>query len=415
MLVAKKYQLYFLLILSLIFLDFANGAIIYLVGIDTKVVYVKVLVLLVFALSVLWTQKTLLYALSIVALSVFAFFFHQVDGATVRIVDDVSHFVKLLAPIVSFIFFRQLLSNDNVQARDVNRFVGFFLVAILVLVFFNSIAILSGISIYQYKVGDDVSGGGGLISSGNEYAALLVFFSPILLGWSLRAGKLYFLVVSIILAIAMSVGGMKFAIAGFAAALVWSLYQYRKEIGYVYFSLLTLVIATFSLMLFSTVEQYFSLFISRWAYFYDKFDIVTFLFSGRNVRAEYLFDVIYWDTSFLRFLLGFGWGSDSNIAGLGYGVYEIDILDTAYSYGLLGVLVAMWIWGYFVALSSKIILISNRGLSKDIAFGLLMVFVGSFVTGHIWYSGLLGIYLGLFIAIMLVIQSKVKVKSVGVK
>lgn len=392
-----------ILLLIILSLDFFNGVVMLVSGADLKLTYIKILLTIFFLMHIFTDKKTILLPVFFMALTTLFVLVHSQVSENYNFVEDVSNFIKLLMPLITFLAFYIFNERGFFDKPLIIKFLSYFLRFALLLILLNSYLVFSGISIYKYEFSDSSVGGGGLISSGNELAALLVllYLPSLSFIYISNLGRLWLLFCILVYGFAMFVGGMKFAILSFIFLTIYY-FTYVQKIDFksLFYGLLILLTLPFlidkSLKL---VEP----FIARWEYFYNQFDLLTFLLSGRNVRVEYFFNEILENISLLEFIFGFGWGTDGNIGFIGYGVYEVDFFDALYSYGLIGLIISLLIWGCGVLLSALYFFKSRNLFTKSVSLSVILLFSGSFVTGHIWFSGLIGVYLGMlfFFAILL--------------
>ncbi|MCJ0821971.1 O-antigen ligase family protein [Vibrio vulnificus] len=383
-----------LLLLLILSFNFLNGVVILVSGADLKLTYIKILLTLFFLFKLLTDKKTILLPVVFMVLTIFFVLVHSQVSKNYNVVEDISNFIKLLMPLITFLAFYIFNKRGFFDKPLIMKFLSYFFKFALLLILLNSYLIFSGISIYQYQFSDSSVGGGGLISSGNELAALLVllYLPSLSFIYISNLGRFWLLFCVLVYGFAMFVGGMKFAILSFIILTIYYFtYVQKFNLKSLLYGLLIFLALPFVI---GKVFQLIEPFIARWEYFYNQFDLLTFLLSGRNIRIEYFFNEILDNISLLEFIFGFGWGTDSNIGFIGYGVYEVDFFDALYSYGLIGLIISLIIWGGGVILSIVYLFKSKNLFTKSASLSVILLFSGSFITGHIWFSGLIGVYLG---------------------
>lgn len=397
--------LFFLLLVILSF-DFLNGIVIIVLGSDLKLTYIKIILTLLCFMLLLTDRMLSIVPIILILLTIIFVFVHSHVSDDYNVVEDVSNFIKLLMPMIIFMSFYTLNKRGYFQQHLIIKYLNYFFKSAMVFIFINSCLIMYGVSIYQYQFSDTSAGGGGLISSGNELAALLVLlYLPSLSFFSKSTtNKLWLVSCFLVYGFAMFVGGMKFAILSFIILTFYYLFYVQQfNVKSTFYGLLVITILP---LVFGRLFQLIEPFISRWEYFYSKFDLLTFLLSGRNVRVDYFFNQVMSNISLKEFLFGFGWGTDDNIAFIGYGVYEVDLFDALYSYGLIGVIISFFIWGGAFTISIVNLFKAKNLFVKSISLSVVLLFSGSFVTGHIWFSGLIGIYLGMLFFFSLMLRNE---------
>ena len=139
-----------------------------------------------------------------------------------------------------------------------------------------------------------------------------------------------------------------------------------------------------------------SLIWERFYYFYLKWDIVTFIFSQRNLRVEKMMP-IYWEQwTFVEQIIGGGQYFYENQLK---NVIEIDILDIFFAYGIIGAFI-------FIVVITLLFLKAYIQYRNGYPYGrlaLLMLFVlvlESSIAGHVFNSGIAGIYIGACLGLM---------------
>jgi len=139
-----------------------------------------------------------------------------------------------------------------------------------------------------------------------------------------------------------------------------------------------------------------SLIWERFYYFYIKWDIVTFIFSQRNLRVERMMPVYLEEWTFLEQIIGGGQYFYENQLK---NVIEIDILDIFFAYGVLGAII-------FIIVITLLFLKAYIQYRNGYPYGrlsLLMLFVlvlESSIAGHVFNSGIAGIYIGACLGLM---------------
>ncbi|MEH7384317.1 O-antigen ligase family protein [Bacillus sp. JJ1521] len=146
--------------------------------------------------------------------------------------------------------------------------------------------------------------------------------------------------------------------------------------------------------------------IDRHSYFFQKQvqnenDLFSFIVTGRDTFLDAAIDD-YNESEHKFFRFNFGIGNYSH--GLGTAEHffadketmqiEMDFFDTFFSYGLLGTIL---IYGYFI-----LIILSNIKIGQRVGFpfylSFCLVFLYSFLGGHVLYSALSGSFLALICA-----------------
>ena len=136
--------------------------------------------------------------------------------------------------------------------------------------------------------------------------------------------------------------------------------------------------------------------LDRFAHFYQKLDLITFLFSNRNLSAIAGMGSFSNEYATIEVFLGKGYRAFYEYADpvFGYGkITEIDFVDLVLMYGVIGTFVIFSFW-FFLFIFSFYKVFSNRTFfyAPSIFLSNFMLIVASFTSGHIMYSGMAGIF-----------------------
>lgn len=131
-------------------------------------------------------------------------------------------------------------------------------------------------------------------------------------------------------------------------------------------------------------------------YFYNKWDLTTFIFSERNLRVEkilpmYIKDWTIWE----KFMGGGQYFYENQLKN----VIEIDFLDLFFAYGIVGAIIfILAIIGLFLKAFYQV---KNQYPYARLALLMLFVLVlESSIAGHVFNSGIAGIYIGACLGLM---------------
>ena len=135
--------------------------------------------------------------------------------------------------------------------------------------------------------------------------------------------------------------------------------------------------------------------IERWSYFLNKLDLLTFLLSGRNILAEQALDVYFVDYNVIEKLFGTGQKWQSLVPS--QKLVEIDFIDFLMAYGMTGA-------GLLIALPLSILLfcgIQEQGIPRSVIYtGAWLLFILSFLAGHVFNSGTAGYLIAVLFSIL---------------
>lgn len=135
----------------------------------------------------------------------------------------------------------------------------------------------------------------------------------------------------------------------------------------------------------------------RIKYFWEKLDLVTFIFSSRNIFTREMF--IIYDNNFTIIQKLIGGGQHYYETQLSH-IIEIDALDIFFAYGYLGAILFSFMLVYLVIQSYLFKKKSCFPYATLTFFMSLLLLAISSIAGHIFNSGIAGNFLGLLFALM---------------
>ena len=304
---------------------------------------------------------------------------------------------KLLTSIITYFYFRNLIYRDSC----------FFMSHIKRLVFLNFLVITANMFLgslgFGYEQYTDYSTGAsigtvGYFYAGNELSILMIIiFSLISVFVWMKYQKSY-MFLSLLLLFLSLLKATKAAILGVVIVIVgvpfWIGFR-RKVYKYLVANLLAFVVLPIiSCLLYVGLIQtglYNKLLTS-----FNKYDIITFLYSNRNNFASNGWDVFNNKYSFFEKLFGVG---QERYLELSSKAAEIDFVDMLFYYGYIGCLFLLTI--VIIMLYKSYSRIRNRSFvfSRYSFFMILLLFFISLTAGHTFFSGLAGPFIGLVFAL----------------
>jgi len=129
---------------------------------------------------------------------------------------------------------------------------------------------------------------------------------------------------------------------------------------------------------------------------FEKYDILTFIYSNRNNFAVNGWEVFSSQYSLFEQLFGVG---QQHFLKLAIKSAEIDVIDVLFYYGyfgllfLLGLIANMFVKS-FVQIRKKSFIFAGYSL-----FMIALLFMISLIAGHTFFSGLAGPFIGLIFAL----------------
>ncbi|WP_448547021.1 hypothetical protein [Thalassotalea fusca] len=384
----------------------AGFAVIYL-GVDLKISLIYKTPL-VFLLLILLGQQNLKAMLWIVSGILFFFIgpFYQLalHGKTAYFVYDFALILKIMTPIIVFLYFRSIFKiNQQFASNSIERilWISFFILS------FNFIlgALGLGKSTYQLT-GDEGAGSTGLILAGNELGGAFLVTFGFALHYVWNNGKLpsYILLGLFTVICGISVATKTTMIASVLIVFLIPIANERNRLYF--FTRLKVIIfvplisigAAIAYLIVDILEQI-GLY-DRIMWFYNQKGLMGILLSGRDDMAESRAEVVLNKSNLFEQLFGQGQAlGQKDLKGF-VGV-EIDSIDIFNLYGVftLVALTSFYFWGVYR---------SHRNTIRNESDIAPYVFIISFLllclsqlSGHIWTSGTIGILLGAMTALNL--------------
>jgi len=242
----------------------------------------------------------------------------------------------------------------------------------------------------------------GFFHAGNEISAVLLILSSIIAYqlWNIYRNKflyLGFLLLNIFLGVLIS---SKTAVLGIILIFLIIAIDPRKvklrinTVLTILVSVLvlipTIVYFTYKLVISSTV-------MIRLTYFWNKLDLVTFIFSSRNLFVKKMWMYYKNDYTIVQKLIGGGQTFYESKLG---SIVEIDVLDIFFAYGITGALI--FILAIFLLFHKASVLKPNTNYpyARLSYIMILILTVISLFAGHVYSSGIGGFFIGFVFSLM---------------
>lgn len=303
--------------------------------------------------------------------------------------------IKFMGITVYFMFFRQLLLTG--QSKDLFLFTKLSF-AFLVINF--TVALLGfGYPMYSEEIGSK-----GFIFAGNEIGAAVIISASMTLMYMLEYKKyMKFSIISIAMLIIAALLTSKVSILGSLLIIltfpfISSIKQFTDfklpKKSFIFSSTILIVVP----ILFMGV-LYYALFVSnlieRLNYHYDKIDLITLIFSHRNIWADEAWDAYLNHYTLVEQL--FGTSKEWYIYISGEKLVEIDFIDFLMSYGIFGVLLVTAFLTFVLTQLFKNK--HNNPYFSYLLFTYLLILGLSLTSGHIINSGIAGALIGALFAL----------------
>lgn len=339
-------KIYFYLILVMLALDLAEGVALLFGGQVNLSVIPRVLIILLLLLGFFFRSHklstwVLLYLISIL----FLFSLFRGGGYT-----ELRWLISILACFL--LVFCQINFTSNQR--------GVLLFTLLAYLSVNIVMPYLGVGKAQYS---DGSGSIGLVVSGNELSmAVLISAISIMLLPKMKSRVLLMVFTSLL----AGLKGTKVAILGVPIILI--LFSNRFSLGR--------ILAPVSVLLLCIVGAFYSGVLDRFIYYSQRLDVVTLIFSSRNIWAEEAIYYMYESFELIDWILGAGYEELIFVIGK---TIEIDPLDSLFVYGGVGLALSLYMLAK--ALTCYAVL-SRFRLILFISFIVLL----SILSGHILYG-----------------------------
>ena len=320
------------------------------------------------------------------------------QGAFGFIFSDTIKISKYILPLLSFLFFAGIFKSDNLK----NQLLVFNLFKFSYIVLIISVyAKFIGFGYPMYKHGN--IGSRGFFHAGNELSVLLLVLSSVLAYqlWVQKKNKEYylFLLLNLITGIVLSskTGILGVVLVFFLIPLKLPTKTLNKKKFKVALSLIVFVLPLVMLVSWQAIKS--SSIYLRFSFFWEKLDLLTFILSTRNVFAAKSFEVYHTEYDYFEKIIGVGqtqfeYLNDNKII-------EIDALDIFFAYGFLGLLLFILLSIYIIMQVSALRKKPTKYPFATFVYLMIFIFLGiSTVAGHVFNSGLAGIFLGILFALM---------------
>jgi hypothetical protein len=313
--------------------------------------------------------------------------------------------IKFLSIVIFYFFFSFLVKNGKVS------FIVTFIKYTILFISINFILGYLGYGYPMYLDNENGIGTKGFIYAGNELSAIVIVSGSILQMFLIEKRKyLLFSFVAILMIIMAVLLTSKVSIfASFLITLFFPLIKNLKKLKSLklnkkdsYYLLVIFIILPLLILSVINYVLYSSNLIDRLAFFYQKSDLITVIFSHRNIWAKEALDIFYNQYTLFEYLFGRGLEWTSLISNKK--MVEIDIIDFLMAYGIFGIFITYCLW-LFILLK----LYWNRNINNYygyLVFMFLLLFIISLTGGHILNSGISGATIGALLSLLYIKNKK---------
>lgn len=313
------------------------------------------------------------------------------------IIKDLIFAFKYLIILISFFYFKVVLSTVN--KHEIPKYFVWIKLSYILLAINLSLKLV-GLGYPMYTNGN--IGSRGFFIAGNEISALLLILSGILAYyyWVINKNIRLFVVyglVSFILGLLISSKTGMLGIVLIHALIILSTIRFdlkdKRGIKRLFYAIGAVLIVFLGIALF--VQN--SAIMERYLFFWYKMDFLTFILSSRNIYLAEMLPIF--ETSYTTVEKWIGVGN-YRFEALANQIIEIDILDILFTYGYLGVFLFC---GLLVIYSSNIVKLMKNGVvfiyAKLSLICCSLLVILSCLSGHIFNSGIAGIFIGFVLSL----------------
>jgi len=403
MLKLKTLDRYILLVMFLLLpIDMLNG-ILLKTGIILPISigqFFKIIVLFfVFVRLAVKPNKLIFIFVSFILLLLPTFYQLLNGNEGVSLLFDVIKISKYITPLVCFMFFVDVIKNDHKKNTNlIFKLVNFSYLILIGNIFLKYV----GLGYPMYEFGE--IGSKGFFYAGNEISALLIILSSIIAYrlWMDNSKFKYFLFLLLNIFVGVTVSS-KTGI--FGIIIVFLLLPIRGSFLKINIKKLLIIVSSVFVIIPSIIIYYWDYILKstvfiRLNYFWNKFDILTFLLSNRNNFFNDAFDIYKENYNLFEKTIGVGQSRyeylNDNIT------VEIDIIDIFFSLGLIGLILFLLFNIYLFIQSIKFKRTQINVYSSFVFLMVFILFIISTTAGHVYSSGMSAVFIGLLFSLMFI-------------
>lgn len=311
---------------------------------------------------------------------------------------DIIKIVRYLTVVVTFFYFKNFFQQRGYYAL---KYVKKILLVSYILIATSILLKYLGFGYPMYAYGN--LGSKGMFSAGNEVSVLTITISSLigLFIWKKKKIMLYIIFFIFNLIVGLAIGSKTASVGSIIMLSLIPLRPPSLRINFKRFFIISGTILTLipTILYFSWKYISSSSIYIRIYYFYDKFDIYTFLLSSRNVFLEESFTVYKESYNLLEKIFGVG---ESRYLKLNLDkAVESDFFDIFFAYGVVGALLFVFFIGFLLVqfrLFSKAKFTSYPFANFGILILIFLVIVST-LAGHTFSSGMAAPFIGLALAL----------------
>ena len=310
---------------------------------------------------------------------------------------DFGYVVKLLMPMTIFSYFYVMSQEAPEWAFKWAKRVLWVCFFSLVLNFFIA---SMGVGQITYSVGDGKTAGStGFIYAGNELGPtfLVIFGFALHQVWNHSVRKLYVLLAIVTIGCGFIVATKTTMLAALILVVMvpivnerQNLYRFTKFKAKLFIPLIVAI----TILIVSAFEILDSIgLLERFKWFYQKRGLIGIIWSNRDLFIAEAMSIYTYKSTFFEQVFGQGYAIGLK-QSVGKGSAEVDFVDALVWFGFIGLSICLVFYLFLVGLSAKLA-VRKMSVHAPVIFlvnGLLLLL--SVLSGHIWFSGTLGISVG---------------------
>ncbi|MFQ3332611.1 MAG: hypothetical protein ACI8ZH_000503 [Flavobacteriales bacterium] len=392
----------FVLLFGLLPIDMLNGYLLREVGVSPPItiaqLYKTLLLGLVF-IRVNSTEKVIF--LSIFSLLLLPTAYQVVKSFNIQLIfTDTVKITKYLGSVLAFFYFRSIFINKGHLLKWVYRWILFSFIILVVNIFLK----LLGIGFPMYVLDTIEIGSKGFFYAGNEVSAVLIILSSFLMYWyQFHDKKMLFIIVGALAVLTGLYLTSKTAILGTVFTFFYFFIfnpnrnksSIKKKLSFLLSFFILLPLGLYIIVEYLKTSDV----MQRFSYFWNELDIYTFILSNRNTFLFDFIEIFKKEYNIIEMIIGVGQSTFETLNN--NHIIELDFFDIYFAYGIIGILLFLF-YISFLLIQSKIKSLNRNtylfsSYSKYIAILLIAL---SFLSGHVFNSGMAAIYIGCVFSLM---------------
>ncbi len=386
----------FILLFGLLPIDMINGYLLREVEVSPAIslsqLY-KIILLGFFFIRINTSEKVLVFLVFLLLLT--PTFYQLFKSFNIQLVFiDTVKIVKYLGSVLAFFYFRSIFIYKGYLLKWIYKWMIFSFFILVLNIFLRLFGL--GFPMYAYDVVE--IGSKGYFYAGNEVSGVLLILSSFLMYWyQLFDKKMLFILVGILSVITGLYLASKTAILGtifiFLYLFIFSPNTKKMSINNILFTLFGFFIVLPLALYFVTEHLKASKVMERLSFFWNQLDIYTFILSNRNTFLFDFLEIFKKEYNIIEMILGVGQNTFETLNN--NHIIELDFFDIYFAFGIIGVLLFL-LYTSFIFIQSILKSLNKRMFpfapyTKFISILLILI---SFLSGHIFNSGMAAIYMG---------------------